>query len=223
MRAMILAAGRGERMRPLTDTTPKPLLEVAGRALIHRHLDALAAAGVERVVVNTAWLGEQIRESLGDGSPWGLELVYSPEPAGALDTGGGILQALALLGPEPFWVVNGDLYTDYPLERLPREPAGLAHLVLVDNPAHHPGGDFHLRDARVAADGDGPRLTFAGLGCYRPDLFSGCRPGVFPLAPLLRAAMAQGQVTGEHYPGRWCDVGTPGRLERLDRALRAGE
>lgn len=220
---MILAAGRGERMRPLTDATPKPLLEVGGRALIHRHLDALAAAGVERVVVNTAWLGEQIRASLGDGSAWNLELVYSPEPPGALDTGGGIHQALPLLGPEPFWVVNGDIYTDYPLERLPRQPAALAHLVLVDNPDHHPEGDFHLRGSRVEASANGPRLTFAGVGCYRPALFADCRPGCFPLAPLLRDAMAGGRVTGEHYRGRWCDVGTPERLERLDQALRARE
>ncbi len=223
MRAMILAAGRGERMRPLTDSIPKPLLTVAGRALIHRHLDALAAAGVERVVVNTAWLGEQIRAQLGDGSDWGLEVVYSPEPPGALDTGGGIHQALPLLGPTPFWVVNGDLYTDYSLERLPRQPAALAHLVLVDNPDHHPEGDFHLRGNRVEAAGGGPRLTFAGVGCYRPELFAGCRPGAFPLAPLLRDAMAGGRVSGEHYRGRWCDVGTPQRLERLDRALRVRE
>ena len=220
---MILAAGRGERMRPLTDATPKPLLEVGGRALIHRHLDALAAAGVERVVVNTAWLGEQIRASLADGAAWDLELVYSPEPPGALDTGGGIHQALPLLGPEPFWVVNGDLYTDYPLERLPRQPTGLAHLVLVDNPDHHPEGDFQLRGNRVEAAGDGPRLTYAGVGCYRPELFAGCPPGAFPLAPLLRDAMAGGRVSGEHYRGRWCDVGTPERLERLDRALLARE
>lgn len=223
MRAMILAAGRGERMRPLTDSIPKPLLKVAGRALIHRHLDALAAAGVERVVVNTAWLGEQIRGQLGDGSDWGLEVVYSPEPPGALDTGGGIHQALPLLGPAPFWVVNADLYTDYPLERLPPQPAALAHLVLVDNPDHHSEGDFHLNGNRVEAAGDGPRLTFAGVGCYRPELFAGCRPGAFPLAPLLRAAMAGGRVSGEHYRGRWCDVGTPQRLERLDRALRVRE
>ena len=217
---MILAAGRGERMRPLTDHTPKPLLRVAGRPLIERHLEGLSAAGVERVVINVAWLAQRVREHLGDGGRWGLEIVYSEEPAGALETGGGIHNALPLLGDAPFWVVNGDLFTDYPLERLPKRPAGLAHLVLVDNPEHHPGGDFALVDGRVHTGAEGCRLTFGGIGCYHPRLFEGCRAGAFPLAPLLRRAMDEGAVSGEHYRGPWCDVGTPARLQRLDETLR---
>ncbi len=219
MKAMILAAGRGERMRPLTDRTPKPLLEAGGRPLIAHHLQALADAGFREVVINHAHLGAQIEAALGDGSRFGLRIRYSPEPAGALETGGGILQALPLLGQGPFLVINGDIWSDLDYATLPSAPAGLAHLMLVDNPPHHPEGDFRLDDAGgVHAEG-APRLTFGGVGVYRPELFAGCRPGRFPLAPLLRSAMAAGEVTGWHHRGAWIDVGTPERLDRLRRRL----
>ena len=221
MKAMILAAGRGERMRPLTDHTPKPLLPVAGRALIDYHLEALARAGLREVVINHAHLGVQIEAALGNGSRHGLRISYSPEPEGALETGGGILQALSKLGPDPFLVINGDIWTDYDYARLPQRLDGLAHLVLVDNPPQHPDGDFHLHPDGRLHDTGGVRLTFSGIGVYHPDLFTGCEPGRFPLAPLLRRAIAQGQVSGEHFTGRWADVGTPERLRELDRALIA--
>jgi N-acetyl-alpha-D-muramate 1-phosphate uridylyltransferase len=219
MKAMILAAGRGERMRPLTDTTPKPLLPVAGRPLIAHHLEALHAAGVREVVINLSWLGEQIAEQLGDGARYGLRLHYSHEGEPALETGGGIFKALPLLGPEPFLVVNGDVWTDYPFERLLQAPRGVAHLVLVPNPTHHPEGDFALAGERLVLDGE--RLTFSGIGVYRPELFEGCAPGAFALAPLLRKAAAAGQVSGEAFAGRWYDIGTPARLQTLE-ALLAG-
>lgn len=217
MRAMILAAGRGERMRPLTDTIPKPLLPLAGRPLIEYHLRALAAAGVREVVINHAHLGHRLEDALGDGSRWGLAIAWSPEGE-ALETGGGIFRALPLLGEAPFIVVNGDVWTDFDFSGLPAEPAGLAHLVLVDNPAHHPAGDFTLTDGRVR-EGGGPQLTFSGIGVYQPALFAGCAPGRFPLGPLLRAAMARDEVSGEHYRGRWVDVGTPERLAALEAEL----
>lgn len=219
MKAMILAAGRGERMRPLTDHTPKPLLRVAGRTLIEYHMAALAAAGFDEIVINHAHLGTQIERALGDGSRYGVRISYSAEGE-ALETGGGILRALPLLGPSPFLVVNGDVWTDFPYERLRREPAGLAHLVLVDNPPHHPQGDFALVDGLVQPQGE-RLLTFSGLGIYRPQLFAGCEPGRFPLAPLLRRAMAGGEVSGEYYKGRWLDVGTPQRLAELEQMLLA--
>jgi N-acetyl-alpha-D-muramate 1-phosphate uridylyltransferase len=215
MKAMILAAGRGERMRPLTDHTPKPLLPVAGRPLIVHHLQALRAAGITDLVINTGHLGEQLPAALGDGHDWGVRIAWSPEPPDALETGGGIFQALPLLGAEPFLVVNGDIWTDYPFGRLPMAPAGLAHLVLVDNPSHHPAGDFALAaDGRVAETG-AARLTFSGISVLRPELFADCAPGRFPLGPLLRRAMAAGQVTGEHYSGEWRDIGAPQRLAEL--------
>lgn len=219
MRAMILAAGRGERMRPLTDHTPKPLLRVGGKALIEYHIIALAAAGFEEIVINHAHLGQQIEAALGDGSRYQVRLRYSPEGQ-ALETGGGIFRALPLLGEEPFVVVNGDVWCDYPLAQLRRPLQGLAHLVLIDNPPHHPHGDFHLVGARVESEGE-PRLTFSGIGLYHPALFAGCQAGAFPLAPLLRQAMALGKVSGEHYRGRWIDVGTPQRLHELDAWLTA--
>ncbi len=219
MRALILAAGRGERMRPLTDTTPKPLLAVGGRPLIAWHLRALAAAGFEEVVINHAWLGERIVAALGDGERFGLRIRYSPEPPGALETAGGIVNALPLLGEAPFLVVNGDIWTDFPFSRLTGELHGhLAHLVLVDNPPQHPEGDFHLANGQVQAEGT-PRLTFSGIGVYDPALFADLPPGRRPLAPVLRAAMAAGRVAGEHYTGRWVDVGTPERLAQLDAQL----
>jgi MurNAc alpha-1-phosphate uridylyltransferase len=221
MRAMILAAGRGERMRPLSDRLPKSLLEAGGKTLLDYHLDALAAAGVTRVVINLARHGGLIREHAGDGSSRGLEIVYSDEGDSALETGGGIFHALDALGAAPFWVVNGDVWTDYAFAPIELAPRSLAHLVLVENPPQHPQGDFVLEGCEVRADG-GPRLTFSGIGLYRPALFAGCEPGAFPLAPLLRRAMAAGQVRGERYAGRWFDVGTPARLENLRAALGSG-
>jgi len=216
---MILAAGRGERMRPLTDHCPKPLLPAAGRPLIVRHIEALVADGFREIVINHAHLGEMIEAALGDGAGLGASLRYSPEKP-ALETGGGIFNALPLLGAEPFLVINGDVWTDLPLRTL-REPlptADLARLVLVDNPAHHPDGDFALAAERVRVEG-GPKFTFSGIGVYRPELFAGCRPGAFPLAPLLRAAMGREQAGGVHYRGAWIDAGTPERLQELERRL----
>ncbi|KZE34342.1 N-acetylmuramate alpha-1-phosphate uridylyltransferase MurU [Crenobacter luteus] len=224
MKAMILAAGRGERMRPLTDATPKPLLTAGSQPLIGWHLKSLAEAGVADVVVNHAWLGDQIEARLGSGAEWGVHIAYSAE-GDALETAGGIATALPLLGEAPFIVVNGDVLTDFPFARLidaARKLDGerrLAHLVLVDNPAHHAAGDFSL-----AADGrvlDAPGLTFAGVGVYHPALFAGLAPHrPARLAPLLRAAMAQGRVSGEHYRGLWRDVGTIERLAEADAIAR---
>ena len=225
---MILAAGRGERMRPLTDRTPKPLLELDGRPLIVHTLERLRAAGLRDLVINHAWLGRRLHQALGDGSSLGVRIRWSPEPDGALDTGGGIHQALPLLGPSPFLVCNGDVWSDFDFAALPGEPAALAHLVMVDNPDHHAGGDFVLDGERVHDgqgkkpwDGPGRRLTCAGIGVYRPALFQRRDPGRYPLAPLLREAMAEEQVTGQHHRGRWCDVGTPQRLADLEADLAA--
>ncbi len=214
---MILAAGRGERMRPLTDRMPKPLLPVGGHPLIEHHLHRLAAAGYRDVVINIAWLAAQIRDTLGDGDRFGLRIHYSEETQGALETAGGIRHALPLLGNAPFLVVNSDIWCDHPLT--PHDPGdALAHLVLVDNPEQHPQGDFALRDGRVE-DVDGSRLTFSGIGYYRPELFAGLADGPQPLAPLLRRAMAQDLVSGEHHRGTWIDVGTPQRLQALELRL----
>jgi len=218
MKAMILAAGRGERMRPLTDATPKPLLRIGGQTLIERHVHALARAGVRHLVINHAHLGGQIERALGDGRAYGVDIVYSPEPEGALETGGGIFNALPLLGTEPFLVLNADIWTDYPFTSLPVAIDGLAHLVMVSNPAHHPDGDFSLSAGKLAQRGPA-MLTFSGIGIYRPQLFAGCTPGAFPLAPLLRTAMDAGQVSGEHYTGTWFDIGAPERLEAINQAL----
>ena len=217
MKAMILAAGRGNRMRPLTDHTPKPLLVAAGRPLIQHHLERLAAAGIREIVINHAHLGEQIETRLGDGGQFGVHIRYSVEPT-ALETGGGIFNALPLLGPDPFLVINGDIWTDWDAADARLAESDLAHLVLVENPPHHPRGDFCLIDGRVHPNGD-PRLTFSGIGLYSPALFEGCRPGAFPLAPLLRRAMLDGRVGGERHAGHWFDIGTPERLSELDRFL----
>lgn len=218
MRALILAAGRGERMRPLTDVTPKPLLRAGGKALIEHHLEALVRAGITDIVINHAYLGDRIVAALGDGGRYDACIRYSAEPEGALETGGGIFQALPLLGEGPFLVINGDVWTDLDYARLPRAFDGLAYLLLVDNPAHHAAGDFCLDDGRVHVC-EGPRLTFSGIGLYRAALFAGCRPGRFPLAPLLRAVMAAGRIRGAHVQDRWFDIGTPQRLAELDRML----
>ena len=218
MKAMILAAGKGERLRPLTLHTPKPLLPVAGQPLIEYHLQALAAGGFDELVINHAWLGEQIVARLGDGSVWGLQIRYSAEEQ-PLETGGGILRALPLLGDEPFLLVNGDVFSDFPFARLRRPLAGLAHLVLVDNPAHHPAGDFILHEGLARSEGPGQRLTYSGIGVLHPRLFDGCQAGAFKLAPLLREAMREGLVSAEYYAGRWIDVGSPERLAEVEALL----
>jgi len=213
--ALIFAAGRGERMRPLTDTTPKPLLSVAGKRLIEYHLESLARARVRDVVINTSHLAEQFPVALGDGSRWNLRIHYSYEGTEPLETGGGMRQALPLLSDAPFIAVNGDIFTYFDFSTLPRNPLGLAHLVLVDNPPQHPRGDFVLRDGLVH-DEESPRLTFAGIGVYRPELIAVHAPGKFPLAPLLRAAMREARISGERYGGTWADIGTPQRLTALE-------
>jgi MurNAc alpha-1-phosphate uridylyltransferase len=222
MKAMILAAGKGERLRPLTLHTPKPLVRAGGVPLIEFHVRALAAAGFRELVINHAWLGQQIEDYLGDGARFGLSIRYSAEGE-PLETGGGIFRALPLLGDEPFLVVNGDIWTDFDFARVRQPLLGLAHLLLVDNPAHHPTGDFHLQDGRVRdAVAGQPSLTYSGIAVLHPQLFTGCQPGAFKLAPLLRRAMADGQVTGEHFHGRWVDVGTHERLAEVEQLLAAG-
>lgn len=218
MRAMILAAGRGERMRPLTDRVPKPLLVAGGKPLIVHLIEGLKRGGITDLVINVAYLAPLIEAELDDGTALGVRIVYSPEPDGPLETGGGIHRALSLLS-DPFVVINGDIWTDYPFAQLPRAIRGKAHLILVDNRPHHPAGDFVLTGNRVLAEGP-VRLTYSGIGVYRPALFAAMKPGRFPLAPLLRAAMAEGEVSGEHYRGGWEDIGTPERLRSLDEALR---
>ena len=207
-------------MGALTDRVPKPLLEVGGRPLIEHQVLRLAAAGFRDLVVNLAWLGERIEARLGDGSGLGVRIRYSREPEGALDTGGGIRRALPLLGDERFVVVNSDVWSDYPFERLRAARAVDAHIVLVDNPAHHPGGDFALASDGMVVEGRRGRLTFSGFGCYRPGLFAARSSARFPLVEVLRDAIEADTVSGEHHPGEWVDVGTPARLEALDRALR---
>lgn len=214
MRAMILAAGRGERLRPLTDTTPKPLLEVHGKPLIEHHLERLAHAGFREIVINLAHQGDMIRDALGDGSTWGLNINYSQEPVGALDTGGGIQQALPQLGESPFAVINGDVFSHYPLARLRAIKCDHAHLVLVPNPEHHPKGDFALQAGHVIDQGQ-PRLTFSGISVYHPRFFASTSSGRFSVIPMLLAAMSLQQVTGEVYRGIWHDIGTIERLEAL--------
>jgi MurNAc alpha-1-phosphate uridylyltransferase len=223
-KAMILAAGLGERMRPLTDHTPKPLLVAGGKALIVWQIERLRAAGFIELVINHAHLGQQIEAFLGDGAAFGVRIQYSREPA-PLETAGGIATARDLLGDAPFLVTNGDVYADFDYARLQpvladmaSNPNHRAHLVLVDNPPHHPNGDFSIVDSKVT---DQPRFTFSGIGCYRPALFAGIAAGnKAKLAPLLKAAMLKNQVTGEHFTGRWEDVGTPARLAALDTELK---
>ena len=260
MKALIFAAGKGERMRPLTERTPKPLLIAGGKPLIVWHLEKLAALGVRDVVINTAWLAEQFPATLGDGSRWGLRLHYSYEGAEPLETGGGMLHALPWLGDAPFLAINGDIWTDYDFAGLPRAPAGLAHLVLVDNPPHHLHGDFAFKplsyrergwgegtagqaspnsvpssgaSRHLLPEGEGERLTFAGIGVYRPELLADWRtvigdadgaqetPPRFGLTPLLHAAMLREKVSGEFWRGAWSDIGTPQRLAQLGAILNS--
>ena len=221
MDAMILAAGRGERMRPLTDLTPKPLLEIGGKRLIEYHLESLARAGFGHVVINHSWLGEQIPAALGDGSRYGLAISYSNENDKALETAGGICKALPLLQTDPFLIINGDIWSDYPFGQLPQGIDGLAHLVMIPNPSHHPHGDFHV-EGTVLHENGGRKHTFSGIGVYRKELFAGCDPAQpAALAPLLRKAMTKGQISGEIYTGEWQDVGTPERLQQLDKTARS--
>jgi len=226
MKAMILAAGRGERMRPLTDHCPKPLLAVGGKPLIARHIERLAAASVTDLVINHAHLGHMLEAALGDGSALGVRIRWSPEPPGALETAGGIRQALQFLGENPFLVVNGDIFCEADFAPLVQIAAhlspeeDLAHLLLIDNPEHNPKGDFALDGERVRSEG-GSRLTFSGIAAYHPALFAPLEAGQpARLAPLLRTAMGENRVSGEHFRGRWVDVGTPERLAQLDASLR---
>ena len=232
MKALIFAAGLGERMRPLTDHTPKPLIEAGGKSLIVWHLEKLAAMGVQDVVINTSWLADRFPVVLGDGARWGLRIQYLYEGDTPLETGGGMLNALALLGEAPFLLVNGDIWTDFDFNRLPREPAGLAHLALVPPPVFAPRGDFALDSAGMLHRDGEPRMTYAGLGIYRPSLLDDWQAHAadqlrqtasgkprFPLLPLLHAGMAAGMVSGEFLQTRWTDVGTPERLADLNREL----
>ena len=223
MRALILAAGRGERMRPLTNELPKPLLPAGGQPLIDYHIRALARAGIRELVVNLSWYGEKLRSYLGDGRRYEVTFAFSEEGPEPLETGGGIYHALPLLGPGVFWVVNGDIACDYEFSRRTLPNGTLAHLVLVPNPAHNARGDFSLVAGRIAPGRptSGDSRTFAGISLLDPLLFAGARPGRFPLAPLLRAAAVHGAVTGEEYAGRWTDVGTPERLQALDAELKS--
>ena len=222
MKAMILAAGRGERMRPLTDTVPKPLLQVGGKALIVRHIEKLARAGFDEIVINHAYLGQMIEAELGNGEKFDIDIFYSPETS-ELETAGGIANALPLLGSAVFPVINADIFCDFDFRdllaealMLEEDPGRSAHLVLVDNPAHHPHGDFVLRHGYLALEG-APRLTFSGIGIYRPEFFHGIPRGEkVALAPLLHSGIADDRVSGEHFSGRWTDVGTPARLAQLN-------
>ena len=217
---MLLAAGRGERMRPITDSLPKPLVRVGGKPLIAWHLAALARAGIREVLINLSWLGEQVRATLGDGRDYGVAIRYSDEGPVPLETGGGIFNAVPLLGPGPFLVINADIWTDIDFAALALEERAHARLLLIPNPPHHPRGDFGLEGDRVVSRDTG-RYTYSGVGVYRPEFFGGCTPGRFPLLPLLNRAIAAGLVRAQVHRGEWCDVGTPERLASLDARLRA--
>jgi len=220
MRAMILAAGRGERLRPLTDDVPKPLIEIAGKPLIEYHLDSLAAAGFREIVINQGHLGDLLPQKLGDGSRWGVNIHWSDEQPEALETGGGIFKALPLLSTAPFLVVNGDLWTSFPYSRLRAVKCSWAHLVMVPNPAHNPAGDFALAGARIREHGE-RKLTFSGVAVYHPRLFDGCQHGKFSVVPLLRLAMANHLVTGDEFQGDWNDIGTLERLEYVRKRFKS--
>lgn len=218
MRAMILAAGRGERLRPLTDSLPKPLIAAGGKPLIEYHLENLAAAGFQDIVINQGHLGHLLPNHLGNGERWGVRIHWSVEPPEALETGGGIFQALPLLGTGPFLVINGDIFTDYPLARLRSIKCDRAHLLLVPNPAHNPKGDFALQGGRIRNEGE-PRHTFSGMAVYHPRLFTGCAPGRYSVVPMLRKTVDESLVTGELYSGTWLDIGNLERLEALRQQM----
>jgi MurNAc alpha-1-phosphate uridylyltransferase len=218
MKAMILAAGRGERMRPLTDTSPKPLLEVGGKPLIEYHIERLAAVGIRDLVINLAWLGAKLREAIGDGERFGVRIQYSDEGDEALETGGGICKALPLLGSEPFIVVSGDVWTDFPFESLRLGTGDLAHFVLVPNPEFHMKGDFGLERGRITENA--PKYTYANIGLFSPAFFDGCTVEKFPLRRPMTKWIAAGKVSGELYRGTWHNVGTPAQLDALDRVLQ---
>jgi MurNAc alpha-1-phosphate uridylyltransferase len=220
MKAIVLAAGRGERMRPITDRIPKPLVPVAGKPLIAYHLEALARAGVRDVVINLSHLGAQIPAALGDGSRFGVRIQYSDEGPVPFETGGGIFNALPLLGPAPFIVVNGDIWTDFDFSALALDPGADARLVLVPNPPHVARGDFGL-DGDYIIESERDRFTYSGIGVYSPEFFAGCEPGKFPLLPLLKRAIAARRLRGQVYRGDWSDIGTPERLAALEQQLRA--
>ncbi|MFT5163560.1 MAG: MurNAc alpha-1-phosphate uridylyltransferase [Alteromonadaceae bacterium] len=228
MKAMILAAGRGERMRPLTDVCPKPLLKVADKPLLVYHIEKLVAIGIKQIVINHAWLGEQIEQTIGDGAQWGAQISFSPEPAGGLETAGGIVNALPLLGDEPFLVVNGDIWTDFDFALLPQTlNDSLAHLVLVDNPLHNVDGDFILADdshslltnKTSSASTNQVALTFSGIAVYHPDIFAGLTAQRYALGPLLKTQITRQNVVGQYYSGLWTDVGTIERLAALEKQL----
>jgi N-acetyl-alpha-D-muramate 1-phosphate uridylyltransferase len=215
MKAMILAAGRGERMRPLTDNTPKPLLKAAGKPIIEYTIIQLVTAGFTEIIINTAHLGEQIPMALGNGERWSAKLTYSHEGEQALETAGGIIHALPLLGEEPFLVVNGDIATDFNFAKLRQQPVSLMHLVLINNPPHHALGDFHLTDKEQLSSTQTPKLTFSGIGVYHPDCFRNQPTGVRKLLPIMQQAMLDQKASGEYFEGFWMDIGTPERLQAL--------
>ena len=215
-----MAAGRGERMRPITDTVPKPLVPVAGKPLIGYHLERLARAGIKEVVINLSWLGDRIKAALRDGRDYGLSIAYSEEGPVPLETGGGIFKALPLLGTGPFLVVNGDTWSDIDYGHLALEDGADGHIVLVPNPTHNTRGDFGLEGDLVVL-GEVDRFTYSGVGVYRPGFFAGCSPGRFPMLPLMKRAIAARALRGQLHRGDWCDVGTPERLATLDAAVRA--
>jgi MurNAc alpha-1-phosphate uridylyltransferase len=219
VKAVVLAAGKGERLRPLTESTPKPLIEVRGKPLIVHHLERLRDAGFTQLHINTSWLAEKLQTALGDGSRYGVHIHYSYEGPEPLETGGGLFKMLPAIGREPFLVVNGDVFTDFPFETLKHRPKPdfLAHLVMVPNPAHHPQGDFHLSPAgHLRAEGE-PKLTYSGIGVYKAEFFQDCRAGKFPLLPLFKQAMAGEALSGERYAGLWSDVGTPESLASFNK------
>ena len=215
MIAMILAAGRGERLRPLTDSAPKALAEVRGQSLLERHLQAMSDAGIETVVINLGWLGEQIAERIGSGADYGLNVIYSPEDDGILETGGGIHRALPMLGNEPFLVVNADIFTDMPMPGTDLDEQTLGKLILVPTPTHKAHGDFDVVDGRLRNAAE-PQLTFSGVAIYRPEFFANCKAGRFSVAPMLRAAADANKLAASQYSGTWVDVGTIERLEALN-------
>lgn len=218
MRAMILAAGRGERLRPITDDMPKPLIEVGGQSLLERHLENLRAAGITSVVINLGWLGDRIVEHIGTGARFDLEVIYSQEGDNILETGGGIHKALPMLGNEPFLVVNGDIYTDMPVPDVSLDGDTLGHLVMVPTPDYRDSGDFNLEEGFVR-NGVDAAYTFSGVAFYRPAFFDGCEAGRFSIAPMLREAADRGQLSGSLYEGRWADAGTPERLAELRESI----